>query len=275
MQVELSNFLDILSCGAFDTPLDNIQPMSQFKWQRIKEYAAQEKVEMFTIYGMQRSVYGPDILDKDQRKSAEEMYNFRRRLYADFENRIKPVTKFSNIRLRLKLSKLFNSEVHKMDAQVPMLALLDMIANFLKEAFMGRISYLTIIKIGLYLRQRGHKVDFNTLDDYISELGLEKVANLIGTILVKVFGFHKDEIQFLKNEDSKYMEVIEHYFTLSLGDFISLRHKTKAGTLRAIGLNDHRRISAQRGKYYARYHRSEAFSSFFVNLGKSVTEIEE
>lgn len=274
MQVELDNFLSILATGAFDVPLE-VQPMSRFKWQRLMAYASQEEVELFVTYGIQRSIYGSDILEPSQKKSTEEIFDRKRRLYARFENRPKPLTQFSNIALRLKMNKIFNEEVHKMDTQMPMLALLDMIANFLKEAFMGRLSFAAIINIGLYLRQRGHKVDFNTLDEYIDKLHLNKTANLIGTILVRVFDFSKDEIQFLKADDEDYMKLIEHYFNLSLNDFITQRQKKRSGTNLTLGIHDHSRISAQRGKYYAKYHRQEALSSYFSNLVKSITQVEE
>ena len=249
--------------------------MSRFKWQRLVAYAVQEKVDLFVTYGIQRSIYGNDVLEQSQRKSAQEVLDKKRRLYTRFENRPKPLTQFSNIALRLKMNRIFNEEVHKMDTQMPMLALLDLIANFLKEAFLGRLSYDALIKIGLYLRQQGHRVDFNTLDEYIDKLRLGKTANLIGTILVNVFDFSKEEIQFLKEEDKDYMKVIEHYFSLSLNDFTTQRQKKHSGTNLTLGIHDHSRISAQRGKYYARYHRQEAFSSYFSNLIKSITQVEE
>ncbi|MCF0244811.1 MAG: hypothetical protein HUK06_08545 [Bacteroidaceae bacterium] len=274
MQVELSNFLTLLSTGAFDTAPD-VQPMSRFKWQRLMQYAKKEGVGEFLVYGIQRSIYGQDVLQKEQMKSLEEMYEYKRGIYSGFRNNPKPVTRFSNQRLRRRMRKVFTDEVHKYDAQMPKLALIDLMGHFLKEAFYGRFSFLDVIRMGLYLRQEGDRVDFNGVDDDISALGLTKTANLVGTILVNMFGFSQDEIQFLKSIDSDYIDVVKHYFDISLSEMSAVRHRERTGSLRVMGAHDHSRISARRGLYYFRYHRCEAISSYFANIGRSITMIEE
>ncbi len=274
MNIDLSNFLSLLSTGAFDTPLD-VQPMSRFKWQRLMRFAEEEQVGEFLTYGIQRSIYGEEILDKSKHITSEQMFDFKHNVYVEFVNNVLPVTRFSNTVLRQKLKKIFNDEVHSYNTQMPKLALLDMISHFTKEAFNGIFSFLDILMIGLYLRQEGDKVDFNGLDDDIATLNLKKVSNLIGTILVNVFGFSRDEIQFCKDIDENADEIVRHYFDLALTEQINLRHKELTQSQMAMGAHDHSRISAKRGWYYARYHRMEAISSYWANMFNSITMVEE
>ncbi len=274
MTIDLSNFLSLLSTGAFDTPLD-VQPMSRFKWQRLIRFAENEEVGEFLRYGIQRSIYGDEVLEKDKHLTSEQMYDFRHNIYAEFVNNVLPVTRFSNTVLRRKLRKIFEDEVHSYNTQMPKLALLDMICSFIKDAFDGIFSFLDILMIGLYLRQEGDKVDFNGLDDAIAVLNLKKVANLLGSILINVFGFSRDEIQFCKDIDENVDEIVRHYFELAFTEQINLRHKELTQSQVAIGAHDHSRISAKRGWYYARYHRMEAISSYWANIFNSITMVEE
>lgn len=274
MTIDLSNFLSLLSTGAFDTPLD-VQPMSLFKWQRLMRYADQEGVGEFLRYGIQRSIYGENVLKANETISANQMYEYRNKAYAKFVNKAIPVTQFSNTILRKKIASIFHGEVHSYNTQMPKLALLDMISYFLKEAFTGRFSFRDIILIGLYLRQEGDKVDFNGLDESIATLNLKKAANLVGTILIKVFGFSADEIQFCKEIDESYQEHISHYFNISFDEMIEQRHKEMTNSITVLGAHDYSRISAKRGWYYAKYHRMEAISSWFSNTLSSITEVEE
>ena len=274
MTIDLSNLLSLLSTGAFDTPLE-VQPMSRFKWQRLMRYADQEGVGEFLRYGIQRSIYGEEILAKEQHISTNQMYEYRRKLYRKFVNKAKPVTRFSSRILRNKIENIFHEEVHSYNTQMPKLALLDMISHFLKEAFTGRISFIDIIQIGLYLRQEGDKVDFNGLDDSIDTLNLKKTANLVGTVLVRVFGFSRDEIQFCKEIDEDYQDLIEHYFNISFNEMIVQRHKKMTNSITVLGAHDYSRISAKRGWHYAKYHRLEAISSLFSNTVSSIKDVEE
>lgn len=274
MTIDLSNFLSLLSTGAFDTPLE-VQPMSRFKWQRLIRYADQEGVGEFLRYGIQRTIYGENVLKSDEHVSSNQMYEYRRKLYAKFVNKPMPVTTFSNKFLRSKINKIFHDEVHSYNTQMPKLALLDMISHFLKEAFTGRFSFLDVIVIGLYLRQEGDKVDFNGLDENIAALNLKKAANLVGTILVQQFGFSRDEIQFCNDMDESYNELISHYFNLTFEDMIDRRHKEMTNSITVLGAHDHSRISAKRGWHYAKYHRMEAISSWFSNTFNSITQVEE
>ncbi|MCF0192233.1 MAG: hypothetical protein HUK05_02185 [Prevotella sp.] len=272
--VDLSNFLSLLSTGAFDTPLE-VQPMSRFKWQRLMRFAEQEGVGEFVRYGIQRSIYGENILTHDQRIAVDQMYDYRHKLYVKYINRSKPITRLSNKWLRHRMNAIFHEEVHSYNTQMPKLAMLDMIAHFLKEALTGRFSFIDVIQIGLYLRQEGDKVDFNGLDENIAALNLKKTANLIGTLLIRVFGFQRDEIQFCKDIDDDYEKLINHYFQLSYDEMITRRHKEMTNSITVLGAHDHSRISAKRGWYYSRYHRLEAVSSWFSNTINSIRMVEE
>lgn len=249
--------------------------MSLFKWQRLIRYAEQEGVGEFLRYGIQRSIYGENVLKADERISTNQMYEYRHKLYAKFVNKPMPVTRFSNKLLRTKINSIFHDEVHSYNTQMPKLALLDMISHFLKEAFTGRFSFLDIILIGLYLRQEGDKVDFNGLDENIASLNMKKAANLVGTILIRVFGFSPDEIQFCNDIDDGYYDLIAHYFNLSFEEMIESRHKEMTNSITVLGAHDHSRISAKRGWHYAKYHRLEAISSWFSNTINSITMVEE
>ena len=60
------------------------------------------------------------------------------------------------------------------------------------------INLDAIIRLGQFLRNKGDKVDFLKLEKWLSALHLQRMAQLQGSILIAVFGFEKDEIDFVK-----------------------------------------------------------------------------
>ena len=63
------------------------------------------------------------------------------------------------------------------------------------------INLDAIIRLGQFLRNKGDKVDFLKLEKWLSALHLQRMAQLQGSILIAVFGFEKDEIDFVKKEE--------------------------------------------------------------------------
>ncbi|MCF0202201.1 MAG: hypothetical protein HUK08_02440 [Bacteroidaceae bacterium] len=248
--------------------------MSKFKWQRLRRYGEKENVRKYLDYGIQRSIYSEN-LSLDERRSDREIYDLRSLQYRHYLNRQKPLSRFHNSYLRLKMSQIFTKEIHEIDTSIESLALLDIITHFLNRLTEGILSFEIVIEAGLFLQQKGDKVNFVRLEEHISKLYLWKTANLLGTLLVKLFHFSPEEVPFFKKEDSRWRQVVDHYFQLSFEDLITRHHKERAYQQLYLGKHDHSRISAQRGRYYARYHHVEALSSYMANIVNSITQIEE
>ena len=54
--------------------------------------------------------------------------------------------------------------------------------------------------MGRFLRKKGDKVDFIKLESWFHKLGVNRMAQLHGSVLISLFGFHIDELPFMTSE---------------------------------------------------------------------------
>ncbi|MBQ2525179.1 MAG: hypothetical protein II541_13340 [Prevotella sp.] len=135
------------------------------------------------------------------------------------------------------------------------------------------MKYIT--EIGSFLRTKGDKVDFVKLDNWLSSLHIQRMAQLEGSILISVFGFDEEEIPFVKKvEKSAYPLTIqtlarteketakEWHFRQSDIGFVHNNSKVLRRNIR-------------RSIRYVDYAPIETISNLLHNFAKSLSEIEE
>lgn len=103
------------------------------------------------------------------------------------------VSKFQE-RIRVRI---FDEERHAIDTSVETLQLLNIIIYNIGCMNSEGISIQGVVKIGHYLRQQGHRVDFVKLDAWISRLFIKRAVSLLSSVLLYIFNFETDELPFL------------------------------------------------------------------------------
>jgi len=79
----------------------------------------------------------------------------------------------------------------------PTLHLLKLIVKAMQSLMNHGLRIPHVVNIGKALRTEGHLVDFVTLQEWLQRLHIQRVASLLGDILVELFNFGPEEIPFL------------------------------------------------------------------------------
>jgi hypothetical protein len=132
------------------------------------------------------------------------------------------------------------------------------------------------VEFGIFLRQSGKNIDFAMLNDWITRLKLEQMAQLTAAILIRTLNFTPEELPFMKPLSDELMNQLirnifnqrnshaeEWYFSQGKDIFVH--------TSNSQAMLWHVRRSAQ----YLKYYPSEAMTNFFTAFAHSLSHIEE
>lgn len=241
MDITTRNFFRLLRAGAFNEE-EQIEPISAWKWQVLYQLSQKHGVTMQVDEGLrllhtQFFVQETDTLsDSWQRGKAER----------NIEQRRKLTNKLLNHRLQGILRREESSPATEL-----LCLLTDMSDLLLNEGLIAS----QLVGIGTFLRTRGDKVDFVSLQTWIEQLDMQRIASLIGSLLMELLHFEEDEIPFYHPQDD------EKYIMPLVND------TTK----------DHRwylwRMTHPL-RYY-RYYPSESIACFIASLTHLLDSIEE
>ena len=191
------NFTTMLCAGAFDLQVEEVHPMSVFKWNRMLELSRNLGVEYYVSKGMYSvfdkstlplSISPLDDLERNTIESSDAM------LFGILSSR--------------KYKSIFDEERHSIDTSVDTLHLLSLIVKNADYIITSDIYLPGIIAVGEYLRNKGDRVDFVKLNGWIEKLGIVEISSFIGKLLVELFDFEKEEIEFIIKD---YHHPIVHY----------------------------------------------------------------
>lgn len=76
----------------------------------------------------------------------------------------------------------------------------------------GDIKPQMIIDLGVLVRKLGNQIDYIKIERWLNELKIQKVADYEGGLLIRLFGFKKEEIPFMQ----KYYELVADTFVNSI-----------------------------------------------------------
>lgn len=178
------NFLLLLRMGAFGEKGD-IEPMSPYKWRILTEMARTHGVENVVSKARGCGYTAPVLPFRDA-----------------------GLSHFASLPLNSRLNNIRNSEPVAVDASIETLKLLDIIVAASTNAISDGLSFDDILRIGLFLREEGDKVDFIKLETWLRKLKLTRMAQLEGSILVTAFGFEQDEIPFVYRIEPNAMSMV-------------------------------------------------------------------
>lgn len=217
MNIIKRNFLRLLRLGAFGEN-EVIEPMSKFKWEVIFHIANIHNVVGLIFDGIAKNkeneaLIPQDIILKYKKILDEEGYGIKAQATGSRPSVQLPdagLSHMCNGFLNARLKRIRENEPQSADASVETLNMLDIIVQATECTMTYGLSFATILRIGIYLRVDGDKIDFVKLENWLRKLNLTRMAQLEGSILIDIFGFEKDEIPFVnKMEPSAHKIAIE------------------------------------------------------------------
>lgn len=217
MNIIKRNFLRLLRLGAFGEN-EVIEPMSKFKWEVIFHIANIHNVVGVIFDGIAKNkeneaLIPQDIILKYKKILDEEGYGIKAQATGSRPSVQLPdagLSHMCNGFLNARLKRIRENEPQSADASVETLNMLDIIVQATECAMTYGLSFATILRIGIYLRVDGDKIDFVKLENWLRKLNLTRMAQLEGSILIDIFGFEMDEIPFVnKMEPSAHKIAIE------------------------------------------------------------------
>lgn len=217
MNIIKRNFLRLLRLGAFGEN-EVIEPMSKFKWEVIFHIANIHNVVGVIFDGIAKNkeneaLIPQDIILKYKKILDEEGYGIKAQATGSRPSVQLPDADLSHMCngfLNARLKRIRENEPQSADASVETLNMLDIIVQATECTMTYGLSFATILRIGIYLRVDGDKIDFVKLENWLRKLNLTRMAQLEGSILIDIFGFEMDEIPFVnKMEPSAHKIAIE------------------------------------------------------------------
>lgn len=217
MNIIKRNFLRLLRLGAFGEN-EVIEPMSKFKWEVIFHIANIHNVVSVIFDGIAKNkeneaLIPQDIILKYKKILDEEGYGIKAQTTGSRPSVQLPdagLSHMCNGFLNARLKRIRENEPQSADASVETLNMLDIIVQATECTMTYGLSFATILRIGIYLRVDGDKIDFVKLENWLRKLNLTRMAQLEGSILIDIFGFEMDEIPFVnKMEPSAHKIAIE------------------------------------------------------------------
>jgi hypothetical protein len=189
--------------------------------------------------------------------------------------------KMMNRHLNKQFQRIINGEIRccdssytyindvKIETIPPTLNLLIIITDIAHRIINEGIRLKRIVDLGLFLRKNGDKVDFVKLQLWIESLRIQRMANLEGLMLIKMFGFMKEEIPFVISRDDKILNRIINdtynniqHTSISVGD--TLRRESRSIF-----------YLVYRSRRFFSCYPSEINSTMLTKIAHSLDQIEE
>ena len=217
MNIIKRNFLRLLRLGAFGEN-EVIEPMSKFKWEVIFHIANIHNVVGVIFDGIAKNkeneaLIPQDIILKYKKILDEEGYGIKAQATGARPSVQLPdagLSHMCNGFLNARLKRIRENEPQSADASVETLNMLDIIVQATECTMTYGLSFATILRIGIYLRVDGDKIDFVKLENWLRKLNLTRMAQLEGSILIDIFGCEMAETPIVnKMEPSAHKIAIE------------------------------------------------------------------
>jgi len=268
MNIIERNLFRLLRAGAFNTQ-EQIEPLSAWKWHRLYQLSEMHDVAPVTYLGLERTrnqflVQVPD--DLLQQWSTAKNHG------DDEENELLAANRLTNPVLNHQLQNILDDENSNTETRTALLHLSG-IARFIMNA---GIPIKRVTELGQFLRQSSNRIDFTTLQQWVSKLQLQPMTQLACIMLVKLMHFDPAELPFMQPISDNQMErqlsemlrqknshAEEWYFSQGKDIFVH--------TSNSSAMLWHVRRSAK----YFRYYPSETMTNFFTTFAHSLSHIEE
>lgn len=279
MDIIQRNFFNLLASAAPNKNMP-LEPMSNFKWQRLIELVKGQKVERLALLGLNnlQNNQRANIPENDIRAAAYAVSSEKSEKPGVCWDSMSPILQpphLSNPLLDRRLRKIQQNERHEIDASIVTVDLLNIIVHNAELILNRGISLNGIMQLGNFLRTKGGEVDFVKLDNWLAKLHLTRFAQLEGSILISIFDFEQEEIPFVKTVEPKAYELTLRTISHAATDSAKEWHfrQRQAGFVE----NNSKvlRRNLRRSVRYMPFSPIETTSNFIRNFARSLSEIEE
>lgn len=261
MEIITRNFFRLLRLGALHES-EPLEPMSQFKWQRLSQMVHVQHVEDIAISGLKKRIGSnwtnmPDgFLEEDAQT-------------------ITLPSSLSNSLLNRRLKRIEERERHSMETNVGALDVLKIIIGTVSMMLNHGMMLKGILTLGCYLRTKGDKVDFLKLDKWLKQLHMGRMAQLQGSMLIMVFDFEKEELPFVQRIEPKAYKLVKRSVVHTASDTAEEWYFRQNRSGFVTNNSALLRRNLRRSLRYLAYAPLETTSNYFSNFARSLQEIEE
>ena len=265
MDIIERNFFSLIRSGGLNEFVA-LEPMSPYKWRRLMAMAIDRHVEDTVTKGLRSHQYDMGI------EIPRELFNVNTSPTPSAQATARPP--LANRLLNHRLETIRRDELHAIDTSVDTLELLDIIIACITTMLNSDVSIRQLLRLGVFLRTRGNRADFVKLDQWLTRLHLQRIAQLQGCILMTGFGFEQDELPFVHRVEPAASQLLNRslhhgdreYEEWQVSDNKPIFVKTNS---RALFRN------LRRCMRYLAYAPLEAISNLLGNMARSISEIEE
>ena len=276
MDIIQRNLVRLLRSGAFSSD-EKLEAMSVFKWDCLYQLAVMHEVVPYAYQGLQNCKFQfflhlTDKQWKEWQKTVDKTKNNQQDMNEEEDEFLRP-DHLTNPMLNHKLQDILDDEHSNTTTRHLLLLLISIARHILNEG----MPIHQLLELGIFLRQEGSNVDFQTLKKWISSLNLSQMCQLEGQCLILLYGFQTEELPFLQDKKDKRVEAIaqelleftntrsqDWYFSQDDDSIFVHNSNTSA-------MFSHIRRSAR----YFRYYPSESLTNFFASFVHSLSHIEE
>lgn len=258
------NLLRLIRCGVFDLP-EEIEPMSEWKWQQLFQLAQ--------IHGVTPWV-GDGLLKKKDDFFVNLSPALRQKFYDDDTERTEKgeSPRLTHPRLNSRLQQI-SREVHDNDATYAMLQdLIAISSNILTHG----VSLRQLIMLGLKLKSNSTTINYDLLKEWIDRLGMTTMAALEGALLMELLHLAAADIPFTEAKTSKKTaDAVADIFRLTQKNATDW-YFTQGESIFVRSSNSNAMLWYMRQAVkYMPYYPIEGIASLIANFAHSLTHIEE
>ena len=202
------NFTILLRAGAFGITDEPLKPMSSFKWNKLVATAKKLGIHGYIVAGAQLLKDDPRLPSDINIPTPKERFE-----YSD--------TALYGFLSARRYRKISEQEKHNIDCSTETLNFLHLLVANIDLIITRDMSLCGVIAVGEYLRTKGNHVDFVKLNQWIHQLGIAQAASFIGHMLIELFDFETEELEFMTRT---YKKPLVHYERL-LDNAFNPHHK--------------------------------------------------
>lgn len=265
MDIVKRNFFGLIRSGAFNEFVA-IEPMSPFKWRQLAAMTIGKDVCRPVSVGIRNHQY-------------DKWVTIPQNLLPETEEDTRPATdtkhtELANFWLKRKLHKIRENEIHAIDTSTETLELLDIMLACITTMLNHDVSIRQLIRLGVYLRTKGDKVDFVKFENWLHRLHIYRIAGLQGCFLIAAMGFEADELPFVHGMEKNTEKLLEYALTRKQCEYEPW-HVNDANPVfihtnsKALWWRIHRCW------HYMRYAPIETVSNLIMSMANSIAEVEE
>lgn len=275
MGITERNFLTLLSAGAFGTEA-RIEPMSLYKWGLTRQLAETYDVAGAIAAGI-LSAYSaaawtvPKTVLEWARPMAETPVLRTEDYRASYYDIRKDTSRFHSHIRNLRHRRIVTAELKSADFSRETVEMLSRVIDCVNGVMYNGVDYAWMIQLGLFLRANGDKTDPVKAELWLSRLGLRRMANLVGSLLVVIFGFSEVEVPFMRRYDKR----AERLAAAPLSHTLSHAADEPDGKARQRQMRYPLTLSGAQLIRRLPLFPSEALCAFVYSIWNSVSNIEE